>query len=121
MNATILPIETVTVEIVKPDLFAYLLLGMAIALIFLLVIKIIKLLKQQRRIHKMDQYYKENTKFIEELEKDFEERVKLAEKTGSFDMTGRSAKLAEVQRKMQESYLEAKGRISKKETKGWFK
>jgi len=69
----------------------------------------------------MDEFYKQTINLIRDLEKDFEERVKEAEKVGSFDVAGRSAIVADVISKINIKYLEAKERLQSKRKGGWFK
>jgi len=80
--------------------------------------KYFQLKKQIQEVNTMDEFYRQVIAEVKDLEKDFEERIKEAEQTGSFDTSGRSSRVADAINKLNIKYLEAKERVGKNKKGG---
>ena len=68
----------------------------------------------------MDELKKQTMEIIENLEKDMVDRINKAQETGDgIDLMSRNAKVMELLRKLDTSFIEAKARLPKKKG-GWF-
>ena len=119
MNATV-QYDVIVHETIRYDYrYAMIMSLILLLLIYYLAMRKIKLWRIERQVYEMEEFYRRTMQIMKELEKDFEDRIKKAEENeDGLDMVGRTARFAEAMEKLNNVYLEAKQRTTKK--KGFF-